>query len=489
MPLFPASLHVQAAVIGGDGVNDYDRMAEWAHDASMATPVRARGKIVGSADRLPSETTQTGRETVTGLTPRRTYGRRAPRSAVGLPLPSYEDLCVEAVLDMDNENGSLPKRIFEWIASNYPVAANFRPSCSQALQRAYRKGKLDKHGRAYKVSDSEMIHIKEFQERQRRSREEAQMPEGEEGEEGEERDAVEGEENEEETELMNSIDGVKSEEHNDKSMAGVGNDDTINEPTVKRERYITVSEVSDGDASILPNAAFASSSLGNSHDHEHNDHDADVDEDMDSREAIDFDQVIGMGIDTSFIPESNVGLESLEATEEDTAAIVAAVTASDMDLAGSGDNGHGMDEIDIDDSHSIMTSVLLTDTHDGLVDAKDMESVVDVEVDEIDEMVDVGTEIDVDGDAAVSARTAPTRHQQHRNQRRRKRSRQESEALEMMSSITDTTRPARRRTSIQTATITTTSNSDDEIISVDYVNGHPVTPSMLNGTTYPSADA
>ncbi|RKP24726.1 hypothetical protein SYNPS1DRAFT_23215 [Syncephalis pseudoplumigaleata] len=127
MPLFPASLHVQAAVIGGDAMADYERMAEWTHETAMAAtpPARPRGKVTGSADRLPSETTQTGRETVTGLTPRRTYGRRAPRSAVGAPLPSYEDLCVEAVLNMGNENGSLPKRIFEWIATKYPVAANF----------------------------------------------------------------------------------------------------------------------------------------------------------------------------------------------------------------------------------------------------------------------------------------------------------------------------------------------------------------------------
>jgi hypothetical protein len=117
MPLFPASLHVQAAVIGDDSMTEYERMAEWAHETAMRTPARPRNKVVGSADRLPSETVQTGQETVTGLAPRRTYGRRAPRSAVGAPLPSYEDLCVEAVLNMNNENGSLPKRIFEWIAT------------------------------------------------------------------------------------------------------------------------------------------------------------------------------------------------------------------------------------------------------------------------------------------------------------------------------------------------------------------------------------
>jgi hypothetical protein len=116
MPLFPASLHVQAVTMGGS-VEDYDRMNDWPHDEPFSTPGPSRGKIVGSADRLPTDGPQNGRETVTGLTPRRTYGRRAPRSAVGLPLPSYEDLCVEAVLDMDMDNGSLPKRIFEWIAS------------------------------------------------------------------------------------------------------------------------------------------------------------------------------------------------------------------------------------------------------------------------------------------------------------------------------------------------------------------------------------
>ncbi|TFY73452.1 hypothetical protein EWM64_g10560, partial [Hericium alpestre] len=59
-------------------------------------------------------------------------------------LPSYEDMIVEALNDLDDPEGCAPKALFTWMASHYPLQTNFRPSASQALQKAYKKGRLEK---------------------------------------------------------------------------------------------------------------------------------------------------------------------------------------------------------------------------------------------------------------------------------------------------------------------------------------------------------
>ena len=74
---------------------------------------------------------------------------RHPHST-GLPstdpddLPSYEDMLVEALKDLDESEGSAPKALFTWMASRYPLHTNFRPSASQALQKAFKRGRLEK---------------------------------------------------------------------------------------------------------------------------------------------------------------------------------------------------------------------------------------------------------------------------------------------------------------------------------------------------------
>ena len=65
----------------------------------------------------------------------------------GMPsddLPSYEDMLVEALTDMNESDGSAPKSLFTWMASRYPLHTNFRPSASQALQKAFKRGRLEK---------------------------------------------------------------------------------------------------------------------------------------------------------------------------------------------------------------------------------------------------------------------------------------------------------------------------------------------------------
>lgn len=59
-------------------------------------------------------------------------------------LPSYEEMIVEGLSTFSNEDGVAPKALFAWIATRYPVQANFRPSASQALQKAYKRGRLEK---------------------------------------------------------------------------------------------------------------------------------------------------------------------------------------------------------------------------------------------------------------------------------------------------------------------------------------------------------
>ena len=59
-------------------------------------------------------------------------------------LPSYEEMIVEALLDSGDPEGCAPKSLFGWMAMHYPLQTNFRPSASQALQKAYRRGRLEK---------------------------------------------------------------------------------------------------------------------------------------------------------------------------------------------------------------------------------------------------------------------------------------------------------------------------------------------------------
>ena len=59
-------------------------------------------------------------------------------------LPSYEEMIVEALSNTTDPEGYAPKDLFTWMASRYPLQSNFRPSASQALQKAYRRGRFEK---------------------------------------------------------------------------------------------------------------------------------------------------------------------------------------------------------------------------------------------------------------------------------------------------------------------------------------------------------
>ncbi|KAF9267326.1 hypothetical protein L218DRAFT_1074093 [Marasmius fiardii PR-910] len=60
-------------------------------------------------------------------------------------LPSYEDMIVEILSGLgEDSDGLAPKDLWTWMASRYPVQSNFRPSASQALQKAFKKGRFEK---------------------------------------------------------------------------------------------------------------------------------------------------------------------------------------------------------------------------------------------------------------------------------------------------------------------------------------------------------
>ncbi|KIK16027.1 hypothetical protein PISMIDRAFT_686795 [Pisolithus microcarpus 441] len=70
-------------------------------------------------------------------------------------LPSYEEMIVEALLDCGDPEGCVPKDLFGWMAMHYPLQSNFRPSASQALQKAYKRGRLEKSSNGkYRLNES-----------------------------------------------------------------------------------------------------------------------------------------------------------------------------------------------------------------------------------------------------------------------------------------------------------------------------------------------
>ncbi|CAE6401900.1 unnamed protein product [Rhizoctonia solani] len=67
-------------------------------------------------------------------------------------LPSYEEMIVLALMENHDGEGVAPKDVFAWMSARWPLNANFRPSASQALQKAYKRGRLEKVGNKYKIN-------------------------------------------------------------------------------------------------------------------------------------------------------------------------------------------------------------------------------------------------------------------------------------------------------------------------------------------------
>lgn len=76
--------------------------------------------------------------------------RDAPR--ITSTLPSYEDMIIEGLQAIGDVNGTPPRMLFHWMEDTYPLMKNFRPSASQALQKAFKRGRLHKAGSLYRIN-------------------------------------------------------------------------------------------------------------------------------------------------------------------------------------------------------------------------------------------------------------------------------------------------------------------------------------------------
>jgi hypothetical protein len=64
-------------------------------------------------------------------------------------------MIVEALSECTDPDGWVPKDLFTWMAARYPLQSNFRPSASQALQKAYKRGRFEKSTNGkYRLSTS-----------------------------------------------------------------------------------------------------------------------------------------------------------------------------------------------------------------------------------------------------------------------------------------------------------------------------------------------
>lgn len=104
-----------------------------------------------------------------------------PRNQTGRPpngpgsggMPSYEEMIVTALEELHEPDGLAPKTVFDYMNSSVLTVAlkssvrcvqltchyrhwtlmnNFRPSASQALQKAYKRGRLEKVGGKYRLN-------------------------------------------------------------------------------------------------------------------------------------------------------------------------------------------------------------------------------------------------------------------------------------------------------------------------------------------------
>lgn len=76
--------------------------------------------------------------------------REPPR--ITSTLPSYEDMIIEGLQAIGDVNGTPPRMLFHWMEDTYPLMKNFRPSASQALQKAFKRGRLHKAGSLYRIN-------------------------------------------------------------------------------------------------------------------------------------------------------------------------------------------------------------------------------------------------------------------------------------------------------------------------------------------------
>ncbi|KAJ1306796.1 hypothetical protein OPQ81_007782 [Rhizoctonia solani] len=114
------------------------------HSPTESGASSASGPGPGPVRNTPVKKTRTG--VIGGYNPITSIGP----SSEGLP--SYEEMIVLALMENQDGEGIAPKDVFAWMSARWPLNANFRPSASQALQKAYKRGRLEKVGTKYKLN-------------------------------------------------------------------------------------------------------------------------------------------------------------------------------------------------------------------------------------------------------------------------------------------------------------------------------------------------
>jgi hypothetical protein len=91
-------------------------------------------------------------------------------------MPSYEEMIVTALEEIGDPEGLAPKTVFDYMSvyvpeleegkiigegidacasdlhRHWPLMHNFRPSASQALQKAFKRGRLEKNSTKYRLN-------------------------------------------------------------------------------------------------------------------------------------------------------------------------------------------------------------------------------------------------------------------------------------------------------------------------------------------------
>lgn len=121
-----------------DGANSEQGFSSFAHPPAMQIP-SSRYPSLSTGASLTHLTTGMSNATAS------IHGyQTAAHDPTGQGLPSYEAMIIQALNAMNEAEGSAPKDVFAWMANQYTLQQNFRPSASQALQKAFRKGRLEK---------------------------------------------------------------------------------------------------------------------------------------------------------------------------------------------------------------------------------------------------------------------------------------------------------------------------------------------------------
>ncbi|CAE6425857.1 unnamed protein product [Rhizoctonia solani] len=116
----------------------------WPPNSPTTVPATSPGPGIGPVRNTPAKKTRTG--VIGGYNPITSIGP----SSEGLP--SYEEMIVLALMESQDDEGIAPKDVFAWMSARWPLNANFRPSASQALQKAFKRGRLEKVGTKYKLN-------------------------------------------------------------------------------------------------------------------------------------------------------------------------------------------------------------------------------------------------------------------------------------------------------------------------------------------------